>query len=732
MAQPIFSLRNSHLWCIPPSSAENAHGLSVLEEEVPPLQSGSPSPQTNVSCQLEQMVRESLRVTGVLFGQGCRPLFSFLNNDFPCRFEFGGLEFTCATSAYEAQKFLNHPDLMRRFTALDGAQAYALSAEKHLLKIPTWYENRVDTMHHVLRAKFGQNRLLKEMLLLTTDAHLSLHTPYKNRDPFWTDDGDGSGMNQIGYLLMAVRQEYGGCGPVPCPSDYKELLPPQTSHNVLSSAIDKSDSEILAEIQELDASLKVKGVLFGQECKPPFSFLNNDFPCRFEFGGLEFTCATSAYEAQKFLNHPDLMRRFTALDGAQAYALSAEKHLLKIPTWYENRLDTMRHVLRAKFGQNHLLKEMLLLTADAHLSLHSSYKNMDRFWTNNGDGSGMNQMGYLLMAVRQEYGGRGPVPRPSDYKELLPPRISPNALPSALDKSDREILGEIEELNSRINGEEYKRHTLIARREENMAFTRFRFNNFPYDETLVPLSSGRFANASFVLGREFIGTQSPMQHTMHDFWSMVLEHNVPIVIMLNRLGDPGDDIYFPFFLGDKKKYGDIHLELMEEPLFTTDPSWRQSPHEEEPHAVIHRKIKIWRENDEPRLVHHFQYQNWRDFSAGNERAAAYLVQGVHAVRVENPSGPILGHCHAGVGRTSVIITLLEQYQRLLKDRSEITLPVSDGKIDIKRSVERQRSPDEGRCNSMMQATDQYHFCYRVLRLLHGALLIDSAESVPNL
>ncbi len=526
MTQPIFSIRNSHLWCVPPSSAESAHDLSISEEEVPSPPTGSPLPQKSATCQLEQLISESLRAKAILFGQECRPLFSFLNNDFPCRFEFGGHEFTCATSAYEAQKFLNHPDLMWSFTTLDGAQAYAVSAEKHLLKIPTWYQNRLETMHHVLRAKFGQIRLLKEMLLLTADAHLSLHTPYKNMDPFWTD---------------------------------------------------------------------------------------------------------------------------------------------------------------------------------------------------NGDGSGKNQMGALLMTVRQEYGGRGQVPLPSAYKELLPPQASQNALPSALDKSDSEILGEIEELNRRINEEDNKRHTQIARRVENLEFTRFRVNNYPYDETLVPLSSGRFANASFVLGKKFIGTQSPMPHTMEDFWSMVLEHNVPIVIMLNRLGDPGDDIYFPFYLGDKKKHGEIHLELTEAPLFTTDPSWRQSPHEEEPHAVIHRKIKIWRENEEARIVHHFQYQNWRDFSAGNERAAAYLVQTVHAIHTENPSGSILVHCHAGVGRTSVVVTLLQQLEQLLS-----------GTIDIKDSVERQRSPHEGRCNSMMQAKDQYHFCYRVMRLVHRALLIDSAENRPNL
>jgi hypothetical protein len=38
-------------------------------------------------------------------------------------------------------------------------------------------------------------------------------------------------------------------------------------------------------------------------------------------------------------------------------------------------------------------------------------------------------------------------------------------------------------------------------------------------------------------------------------------------------------------------------------------------------------------------------------------------------------------------------------------------------IDVRRSVERQRSPDEGRFYGMMQSAEQYAFVYKVLREL---------------
>jgi ribA/ribD-fused uncharacterized protein len=457
--------------------------------------------------------------------------------------------------------------------------------------------------------------------------------------------------------------------------------------------------------QMINASLSRGCILFSCDDKQHFFFLCNDFPSAFEFGGFHYTCATAAYEAQKFSHRRDLLERFTTLNARQAIALSAEKHLEKHPRWYARRQETMSHVLRAKFGQNPSLQRLLLLTVDAHLSFHTPIKAMDPFWTDDSDGSGTNRLGSLLMTIRKEYGGIGETARPADYIRLIPHQTETTPI-DPLHKSDDEVLAEIRELNECIDDENYKLHSQIARHPKNREFTRFPSNNFPYDKTLVPLSSGRYINANFVFGKQFIGTQSPQPHTTEDFWSMALEHDVPIVIMLNRMGDPGDDIYFPFSVADKKTYGTIRLELAEKPLFMADPSWRQSPHEEEPHAIIHRRLKIWRGKEMPRLIHHFQYQNWRDFSAGNERAVAHLVKIVDAIRKQTIESPVVIHCHAGVGRTSVMMTLLDQYPHL-----------ATGKVDIKTSVERQRDPTQGRCNSMMQSTDQYAFCYRVLRIL---------------
>ena len=58
----------------------------------------------------------------------------------------------------------------------------------------------------------------------------------------------------------------------------------------------------------------------------------------------------------------------------------------------------------------------------------------------------------------------------------------------------------------------------------------------PEPETRVQLSDGRYINANFVRDVtgtkwKYIATQGPLQGTASDFWQMVWEHRVPVVVM---------------------------------------------------------------------------------------------------------------------------------------------------------------------------------------------------------
>lgn len=67
-----------------------------------------------------------------------------------------------------------------------------------------WDAVRDDVMKRILIAKFSQNPRCKSALLNTHPRPLVEHT---ERDKYWADGGDGSGLNRLGQLLMEVRLE---------------------------------------------------------------------------------------------------------------------------------------------------------------------------------------------------------------------------------------------------------------------------------------------------------------------------------------------------------------------------------------------------------------------------------------------------------------------------------------------------------------------------------------------
>jgi protein tyrosine phosphatase len=54
-----------------------------------------------------------------------------------------------------------------------------------------------------------------------------------------------------------------------------------------------------------------------------------------------------------------------------------------------------------------------------------------------------------------------------------------------------------------------------------------------------------FISANWISGeipgseKAYIATQGPLQHTVEDFWRMVLDHNVKVVVMLSNLMENG-------------------------------------------------------------------------------------------------------------------------------------------------------------------------------------------------
>jgi ribA/ribD-fused uncharacterized protein len=104
---------------------------------------------------------------------------------------------------FQAQKFVDP----RAQEEVRGANTPMLAARlgrdrKRKLR-RDWDSAKLGVMREAVEAKFRQHDELRALLLGTGDAMLIEHT---ENDEFWGDGGDGRGRNELGRILMAVRQ----------------------------------------------------------------------------------------------------------------------------------------------------------------------------------------------------------------------------------------------------------------------------------------------------------------------------------------------------------------------------------------------------------------------------------------------------------------------------------------------------------------------------------------------
>lgn len=241
-----------------------------------------------------------------------------------------------------------------------------------------------------------------------------------------------------------------------------------------------------------------------------------------------------------------------------------------------------------------------------------------------------------------------------------------------------------------------------------------RYNNiFPFDHTRVKLqgvSSGDcdYVNASFVqashTNRKYIATQAPTPATFGDFWRMVWEQDVRVVVMLTAESEGGQVKSHAYW--NSGEYGSLKLKKLSErqvalekqkskntitaavrPSLGTRRSTQPNPvgdkqNTQEPKSspaeapfvtVRHFTLSHSAHPFRPmREVTQLQYTQWPDFGApASPTALLGLIEQVNKyVRsTTTPHGqtaddiapesqrPILVHCSAGCGRTGTFCTV---------------------------------------------------------------------------
>ncbi|MEW8438213.1 MAG: NADAR family protein [Candidatus Thiodiazotropha taylori] len=159
---------------------------------------------------------------GIKFFHRDRIDFPFLSNFYPANFELDGLNWPTVEHYYQAQKSDNHDYRLLIMNANTPGKAKRIGDSRintPLINKSSWFRQhpeslrddwtrvKVLVMTAAINAKFTQNPWLGELLRDTQPCELIEDSP---NDNFWGIGSSEHGHNQLGEILMAVRDNLQG------------------------------------------------------------------------------------------------------------------------------------------------------------------------------------------------------------------------------------------------------------------------------------------------------------------------------------------------------------------------------------------------------------------------------------------------------------------------------------------------------------------------------------------
>ncbi|KAH9628233.1 hypothetical protein HF086_006710, partial [Spodoptera exigua] len=217
-------------------------------------------------------------------------------------------------------------------------------------------------------------------------------------------------------------------------------------------------------------------------------------------------------------------------------------------------------------------------------------------------------------------------------------------------------------------------------------------NRYPdikaYDQTRVKLSQidgitgSDYINANYVMGyqerKQFICAQGPTDTTVNDFWRMIWEHGLELIVMLTNLEEYSKvkcSKYWPeerssrafggitvHHIGEKR-YSDYivrELKITKQPL-TADGqpivenngiAKRNGDIKEASESSAPTSPREVKESGECRIVRQYHFLMWKDFAAPEHpHSILKFIKRVNEAWTSMVGRPVVVHCSAGVGRT---------------------------------------------------------------------------------
>nr|CAD7428869.1 unnamed protein product [Timema monikensis] len=249
----------------------------------------------------------------------------------------------------------------------------------------------------------------------------------------------------------------------------------------------------------------------------------------------------------------------------------------------------------------------------------------------------------------------------------------------------------------------------------------------PFDSSRVKLSEyvgvpgSNYINANFIRGASgspaYIASQGPLPHTVNDFWRMVVEWDVQVIVMACSVEEAGKhkcEKYWVDNENEEKEFGNVKIRLVKASVICPDYLVRT--------MLIKYKSLNNNEIEVERKVCQYHYVAWPDHGVPSKvRPLVDMVRKVRETQVSE-TVPVLVHCSAGCGRTGTICAIdyvwgLLRSGKLSKDFSLFKLV---------QSMRKQRI-------AMVQTKEQYILVHQAVReLFNDQLRVIESHPYENI